>query len=119
MEGGRQGGPPLPSAAGSSTLGSMTDTPDPIDASAPIPAEEPPAPEIQPAPARRRLFGPARIAIAIGGVLLLLYYPVGMIWISKVDDNPAFDPGPVDDGASYAAATAAALIAREVEQNGW
>src|SRR5258708_5604719 len=106
MEGGRQGGPPLPSAAGSSTLGSMTDTPDPIDASAPIPAQEPPAPEIQPAPVRRRLLGPARFATAIIGVLLLLYSPVGMMWLSKVDDNPASAPGPGDDGASYAVPTA-------------
>ena len=97
----------------------MTDTPDPIDAGAPLPAEEPPVPEIPPAPRRRRWLRPARIVFAAVVVLLLLYYPVGMIWISKVDDNPNFDTGPVDDGASYAVATAAALIDREVDRNGW
>jgi hypothetical protein len=97
----------------------MTDTPDPIDAGAPIPAEEPPVPEVPPAPRRRRRFRPARIFIGIFVFLLLLYYPIGMISISKIDDNPNFDPGPVEDGASYAVATAAALIDREVDQNGW
>jgi hypothetical protein len=98
----------------------MTDTPDPIDAGAPLPAEEPPAADVPPAPEpRRRRFRPMRILIGAIVVALLLYYPVGMFWISKVDDNPNFDPGPVDDGASFAVATAAALIDREVDQNGW
>jgi hypothetical protein len=100
----------------------MTDIPDPIDEGAPVPAEEAPAPEAPPPPApepRRRRFRPVRILIGAIVLALLLYYPVGMIWISKVDDNPAFDPGPVDDGASYAVATAAGLIDREVDQNGW
>ncbi len=98
----------------------MTDTPDPIDAGAPLPAEEPPAADIPPAPEpRRRRFRPMRILIGAIVVALLLYYPVGMFWISKVDDNADFDPGPVDDGASFAVATAAALIDREVDQNGW
>ena len=97
----------------------MTDTPDPIDAGAPIPAEEPPVPETPPEPARRLRFRPMRIVIGFVLAVLLLYYPVGMIWISKVDDNPNFDPGPVEDGASYAVATAAGLIDREVDQNGW
>jgi hypothetical protein len=97
----------------------MTDTPDPIEAGAPLPADEPPVPDVPPPPRRRRWLRPTRIVVGLVLVLLLLYYPVGMIWISKVDDNPAFDPGPVDDGASYAVATAAALIDREVDQNGW
>ena len=102
----------------------MSDTPDPIDEGAPLPVEEPPAPEAPPPPAaetvpRRRRFRPLRILFGVLAVALLLYYPVGMIWISKVDDNPNFDPGPVDDGASYAVATAAALIDREVDQHGW
>ena len=98
----------------------MTDTPDPIDAGEPLPAEEPPAPETPPAPEpRRRRFRPMRLILGALAVALILYYPVGMIWISKIDDNPSFDPGPVEDGASYAVATAAALIDREVDQNGW
>ncbi len=61
----------------------MTDTPDPIDAGAPLPAEEPPAADIPPAPEpRRRRFRPMRVLIGVIVVALLLYYPVGMIWIS-------------------------------------
>jgi hypothetical protein len=44
---------------------------------------------------------------------------VGMLWISKIDDDPNFDPGPVEPGASHAVAMAAALIDREVDKNGW
>src|SRR5262249_21926951 len=52
-------------------------------------------------------------------ILVLAYYPVGMIWISKIDDDPSFDPGPVQDGSSHAVAMAAALIDREVNKNDW
>jgi hypothetical protein len=61
----------------------------------------------------------SRIAAIAVLVLLLAYYPVGMIWISKIDDDPSFDPGPVADGASNAVAVAAGLIDREVNKNGW
>jgi hypothetical protein len=98
----------------------MTDTPDPLDAGAPVPAEEPPVSEAPPPePERRRRFRPMRFLIGFLIGLVMLYYPVGMIWISKIDDDASFDPGPVDEGASYAVATAAGLIDREVDQNGW
>jgi hypothetical protein len=83
------------------------------------PPDVPPVPPVEAAPPRRRRWGTLRIIAIIVIAFLLLYYPVGMIWISKVDDDPNFDPGPVDDGASYAVATAAGLIDREVDQNGW
>jgi hypothetical protein len=94
----------------------MTDTPDPIEAGEPIPAEA--LPEVIPPP-RRRWLRPWRILLVVAAVLVLLYYPVGMILISKIDDDQNFDPGPVDAGASYAVATAAALIDREVDQHAW
>ena len=98
----------------------MTDTPDPLDAGAPLPAEEPPVPEAPPPKRERwRRFHPTRFLIGFLLGLVLLYYPVGMIWISKIDDDANFDPGPVDEGASYAVATAAGLIDREVDQNDW
>jgi len=63
-----------------------------------------------------------RAAVAILGVvllLLLLYYPVGMLWIHRIDDDPAFGPGEVQPGASRAIAVAAALIEREVDTHEW
>jgi hypothetical protein len=111
----------------------MPDTPDPSEPGTPLPIEPlpgelpavpdgtaPPPPE-EPAPPEkeRHRWGFWRVTVIIVAAVLLLYYPVGMIWISKVDDDPNFDPGPVGDGASYAVATTAALIDREVNQNGW
>jgi len=52
-------------------------------------------------------------------VLLLLYYPAGMLWLHTVDDNPDFAPTVVPDGASQAVAMAAALITREVDTHAW
>jgi hypothetical protein len=62
---------------------------------------------------------PARILGAILIAVLLLYYPVGALMISKVDDDPDFGPGQVEDGASRAVALAAALIDREVDKHAW
>ena len=54
-------------------------------------------------------------------VLALLYYPVGMALIHRVDDDPDFAPpaGDVVPGASRAVAVAIALIDREVNVNRW
>ncbi|MFA5121188.1 DUF2333 family protein [Zavarzinia sp.] len=54
-------------------------------------------------------------------VVLLLYYPIGMLLANKIDDDPAFAPATssVPAGASQAVAIAAALVEREVDQNGW
>ncbi|WP_119461522.1 DUF2333 family protein [Rhodospirillaceae bacterium SYSU D60014] len=51
--------------------------------------------------------------------LLLLYYPIGMVWVHEIDDDPAFAPAEVAPEASHAIATAAALITREVDENHW
>jgi len=61
----------------------------------------------------------SRIFLAAILILVLAYYPVGMIWINKIDDDPSFEPGPVQDGSSHAVAMAAALIDREVNKNDW
>jgi hypothetical protein len=58
-----------------------------------------------------------------GAVALLivaaLYYPVGMLIVHKIDDNPDFDAPATPEGASRAVALAAALIDREVGEYGW
>jgi hypothetical protein len=81
----------------------------------------------QPAPRRRfggwlrRSFsGGMLLRIGVGLlILLLLYYPVGMIVMHEIDDDPAFDTGDVPDGASHAVALAADLIEREIDVTGW
>ena len=59
----------------------------------------------------------------IGAIIvaaLLLYYPVGMAIMHKIDDDPSFDANPtIPEGASYAVAVAADLVEREVDVNGW
>src|SRR5512134_709803 len=52
-------------------------------------------------------------------VVLLLYYPVGMILVHRIDDYPNFSAGNVPQGQSKAVALAAALIQREVEGTSW
>ncbi|WP_416897033.1 MAG: DUF2333 family protein [Minwuia sp.] len=54
-------------------------------------------------------------------VFAALYYPVGMFIVHKIDDNLDFraEPADVQTGQSYAVATAAALIDREVRVNAW
>ena len=52
---------------------------------------------------------------------LLLYYPIGMIWVHQIDDDVDF-VAPTSDigaGASAVVAMAAALIDREVNQHRW
>ncbi len=51
--------------------------------------------------------------------LLVIYYPVGALWIYQIDDDPNFGPGDVAPGASRSIAMAAALIDREVNQHEW
>lgn len=69
---------------------------------------------------RPRLAGRLRsIGIAVLAILLL-YYPVGMIWVHRIDDDPDFGVDlKVDDAGSRAVALTAALIRREVAQNRW
>lgn len=71
---------------------------------------------------RFRLGGPAkRVSLGIGGLILaglLLYYPVGMALHHRIDDNRSFQTD-TPAGGSDAVAMAAALIEREVNENGW
>ncbi len=73
-------------------------------------ADEPPA-------RRRRRAG---LAVAVVIVLALgLYYPIGMLALPSIDDDPGFATPPPPIGASRAVALAAALIEREVDQRHW
>ena len=66
-----------------------------------------------PGAGRRWLKRSKWIALAIL-VVLILYYPVGMIIVHKINDDPSFTAGDVPQGQSKAVALAAALIQREV-----
>lgn len=76
-----------------------------------------------PKPGGRRLAG-SRLRLikwAVGLIVLALlaYYPIGMIVVHKIDDDPDFKAADVPAGASQAVAVEAALIDREVNRNGW
>ncbi len=77
---------------------------------------------------RRRLpfFGAAasrtlKPLAVVAAAALLLYYPIGMIWVHKVDDDVDFRAPEAElvEGGSVAVAVATALIEREVEGHGW
>ncbi|MFZ5930071.1 MAG: DUF2333 family protein [Pseudomonadota bacterium] len=59
------------------------------------------------------------IGVLVG--LLILYYPVGMLWWHTINDDLSFDVSAdsLQSGQSRAVAVAAALIDREVNQTGW
>jgi hypothetical protein len=69
--------------------------------------------------ARRRWLKHVKWAALVILVVLLLYYPVGMIIVHKINDDPNFSAGNVPQGASQSVALAAALIQREVEGTSW
>jgi hypothetical protein len=71
-----------------------------------------------PGAGRRWLKRSKWIALAIL-VALLLYYPVGMIIVHRINDDPEFSAGDVPQGQSKAVALAAALIQREVIDSPW
>ncbi|HVI87048.1 MAG TPA: DUF2333 family protein [Dongiaceae bacterium] len=76
-----------------------------------------------PKPGGRRLNG-GRFRLLKWPVILLLiavfaYYPIGMIVVHKIDDDPDFKAADAPSGASQAVAVEAALIDREVNRNGW
>lgn len=68
-------------------------------------------------PQGRFLKGLSYGALALLG-LAVLYYPVGMVLIHKIDDNLT-PPVQVNKGQSQAIATAAYLIERETDVNRW
>jgi hypothetical protein len=71
-----------------------------------------------PGAGRRWLKRAKWIALAIL-VVLLLYYPVGMMIVHRINDDPNFTAGDVPQGQSKAVALAAALIQREVIETPW
>jgi len=52
-------------------------------------------------------------------IVVVLVFPVAMVVISKVDDNPDFASGTVTAPRSRGVAVAAALITRELDVNKW
>ena len=56
---------------------------------------------------------------AVVVLFCLLYYPIGMALMHKVNDDPDFAPPEIADGQSQAVAMTMALIDREVNQTGW
>ena len=52
-------------------------------------------------------------------VAMVLYYPLGMIVVHRINDDPAFTAADVPQGGSRAVGTAAALIQREVADSPW
>lgn len=63
----------------------------------------------------------AGTGIGVLAFLVLLYYPIGMLWWHRINDDLAFDvpPGSIAPNQSRAVAIAAALLDREVNQTGW
>jgi len=52
--------------------------------------------------------------------IVVIYYPVGMVWVHKVDDSLDVKVDPITQGqGSYSVAMAVALIDREVNQHRW
>ncbi|MBS0224581.1 MAG: DUF2333 family protein [Proteobacteria bacterium] len=52
-------------------------------------------------------------------ILLVLYFPVGALFIENIDDDPQFGPQNVAAGESRAVALAADLVTREVDTHTW
>lgn len=66
--------------------------------------------------------GIAKRAFVALAVVVLLYYPIGMLMVNRIDDDPDFTPtgaNAIDEGGSQAVAMMAALIDREVDENSW
>lgn len=58
--------------------------------------------------------------VAIIAFIVLVYYPVGMIWVQKIDDSSNLQISiPEGDKSSRSVAMAIALIDREVNQHRW
>ncbi|MCC9621166.1 DUF2333 family protein [Thalassospira sp. MA62] len=68
----------------------------------------------------KRIFGSGKFwvrSLLVLVVIAAIYYPVGMLLVHRIDDNPDFTGN--YQGGSHAVNTAAALIDREVNQNRW
>jgi len=67
-------------------------------------------------PGKRRHW---RWALWIVAVLLVLWFPVGALFVENIDDDPQFSPQGVASGESRAVAVTADLISREVDLHTW
>lgn len=56
---------------------------------------------------------------AVLALFCLLYYPIGMALMHRINDDPDFAPPEIVPGQSQAVAMTMALIDREVVQTGW
>lgn len=68
----------------------------------------------------RRVFSSRKFWVGSLIVIVLvavIYYPVGMALVHKIDDNPDFTGN--YQGGSHSVSTASALIDREINQNRW
>ena len=68
----------------------------------------------------RSVFGSRKFWLRGFAVIVLvavIYYPVGMALVHKIDDNPDFTGN--YQGGSHSVSTASALIDREINQNRW
>ncbi len=66
--------------------------------------------------------GIAKRGLIALAVILLLYYPIGMLMVNTIDDDANFTPvgdNAAKAGGSQAVAMMAALIDREVNENSW
>ncbi len=53
-------------------------------------------------------------------LILLVYYPVGMVWVHTINDSPDYSASKFEiEGGSHAVAVAASLVDREVNQHHW
>ncbi|RCK35464.1 hypothetical protein TH9_01860 [Thalassospira xiamenensis] len=68
----------------------------------------------------RGVFGSRKFwlrGLAVIVLVAVVYYPVGMAIVHKIDDNPDFTGN--YQGGSHSVSTASALINREINQNRW
>jgi hypothetical protein len=52
-------------------------------------------------------------------ILLVIYFPIGALFVENIDDDPQFGPQDVTAGESRAVALAADLVTREVDVHTW
>jgi hypothetical protein len=82
---------------------------------------DPAAPTDTPAGAKKRRWSWKLGAAAMAALLLLAYYLVGAVLLTRIDDSLAFRPGKADlpAGGSETVAMMSALLDREVNGYGW
>jgi hypothetical protein len=68
---------------------------------------------------RGRLWRAIKWAAIVLLAIIVLYYPVGMAWTHKINDDPNFAAPEVAPEASQAVAVAAALMDREINHTDW